>query len=162
MNWEIQHALSQGRECVCHIFAFQKLLKKGLLGVDLEKAHDTMNRTELWNSMHDYAAEDCDASDGSKAGVRIHEGKVKGCEVCKQHKTVVGFLQKEISLKKAAVICEMVCGFILIEPFLKLQITEMSIRYLQQHNFFALLKWLQQLVIFWSPFCVLLYSLDLA
>lgn len=45
------------------------------------------------------------ACDGSKAGMRIHEGKEKGCEVCKERKTVVGFLQKEVRGLKSSRLC---------------------------------------------------------
>lgn len=38
-------------------FCFSKIIFKSSLCVDLEKAYDTMNRTELWNSLHDYGAE---------------------------------------------------------------------------------------------------------
>lgn len=96
MNWENQHALSQGRECICHIFAFQKLFKK-VYCVLIWRKHMTQWIELNYGTVCMIMQLRTVMLVMEVKRVRIHEGKVKGCEVCKEHKTVVGFLQKEVS-----------------------------------------------------------------
>lgn len=84
--WEVQCGFMPGRGCVDQIFTVQQVIEKCaavnkkmyVAFVDLEKAYDKVNRSELWKVLNEYGVQGRLLSavksmyDGSKACVRVN------------------------------------------------------------------------------------------